>query len=59
MREHIKLMEILYLDIWSMLLSEKISYRSNSSHLLWNLEEPVIVQTLSSYYGRKITYHLY
>ena len=25
--------------------------------IFWNLEDPVLVQTLSSYYKRKITYH--
>ena len=56
MKEHIKMMQIPYLDIWSMLLFGQIFHRSNSSHLFWNLKDPVLVQTLS--YRRKITYHL-
>ena len=31
----------------SMLLSRQVSHRSNSNHLVWNLEDSVLVQTLS------------
>ena len=51
-----KKIQIPYLDIWSMLLSDKVPHRSNSSHLFWNLEDPVLVQTMS--YRRKIIYYL-
>ena len=56
MIEHIEMMQIPYLDIWSMFFSGQVPHRSNSSHLFWNLKDPVLVQTLS--YRRKITYHL-
>ena len=57
MIEHIKLMQIPYLDIWPMHLSGQcLIHRRNASHLFWNLEDPVLVQTLS--YKRKITYCL-
>ena len=49
-------MQIPYLEIWSMLLSGEVFHRSNARHLFWNLEDPVLVQTLS--YRRKITYRL-
>ena len=32
-----KMMQIPYLDIWSMLLSRQVPHRSNSSFLFWNL----------------------
>ena len=54
-RTHKKI-QIPYLDIWSMLLSGQVPHRSNSSHMFWNLEDLVLVQTVS--YRRKITYHL-
>ena len=48
------MMQMPYLDIWSMPLSRQVLHRSNSSHLFWNLDEdPVLVQTLS--YRTKIT----
>ena len=50
-----KMIQIPYLDISSMLLSGQEPSTSNFSHLFWNLEDPVLVQTLS--YRRKITYH--
>ena len=31
------------LDIWSMFLSGQMPYRSNSSQLFWNFEDPVLV----------------
>ena len=52
----IKMLQIPFLDIWSMLFSGQVAPRSNSSHLLWNLKDPVLVQTLP--YRKKITYHL-
>ena len=55
MIEHIKMMQILYLDIWLMLLSGQVPHRSNSSRLFWNLKDSALVQALS--YRRKITYH--
>ena len=56
MIEHIKMMQLPYLEIWSLRLSGNASYHtSNSCHLFWNLEDPVLVQTLS--YRRKITHH--
>ena len=45
--EHIKMIQMPYLDIWSMLLSGQVPHRSNSSRLFWNLKELVLVQTLS------------
>ena len=54
-RTHKKI-QIPYLDIWSMLLSGQVPHSSNSSHMFWNLEDLVLVQTVS--YRRKITYHL-
>ena len=56
MVEHIKMMQIPYLDIWPILLSGQVPHRINSSHLFWNLEDPVLVQTL--FYWRKITHQL-
>ena len=56
MIEHIKMMQIPYLDIWSTLLSGQVSHMSNSSHLFCNLNYPVLVQAL--HYRRKRTYHL-
>ena len=56
MIDHVKMMKIPCLGIWSMLLSGQVPHRSNSSHLIWNLKNPLLVQALS--YGRKITYHL-
>ena len=56
MIDHVKMMKIPYLGIWSMLHSGQVPHRSNSSHLLWNLKNPWLVQALS--YGRKITHHL-
>ena len=46
MIEYIRMMQIPYLDIWSMLLSEQVHHGSNSSDLSWNLEDIVLVQTL-------------
>ena len=43
---HIKMMQISYLDIWSMLYSTSTSYKLFKS-LLWNVQKHVIVQTLS------------
>ena len=40
-----------------MLLSGQMTHRSNLSQLFWNLEDPVVVQTLS-YFRKKITYDL-
>ena len=40
MIEHIKMIAILYLDILSILLSEQLPHRINSSHLFRNLEDP-------------------
>ena len=54
-RTHKKI-QIPYLQIWSMLLSGQVPYRSNSSHLFWCLEEPLLVKKVS--YRRKITDHL-
>ena len=51
MIEYIKMMQIPYLSIWSMLLSGKVPHASDSSHLSW-LKDPVLVQTLS-YIGGK------
>ena len=45
--EYIKMIQILCLNIWSMLLSGQVPHRSNSSHLLWNLKDLVLVQVLS------------
>ena len=50
-----KMMQMSYLDLWSMLLSGQVSYTSNSSHLFWNLKDLVLVQSVS--YRKKITYH--
>ena len=36
MIEHIKMMQMPYLDIRSMLLSRQVPYRTNSSQLFWN-----------------------
>ena len=55
MIEHIKI-RIPYLDIRSMLLSGQVPLWRNSGLLLWNLEDLVLVQTVS--YRRKTTYHL-
>ena len=56
MTEHIKLMQIPYLDMCSVLLSGQLPNTRNSSHLHWNLKDPVLLETLS--YRIKITYHL-
>ena len=56
MIEHIKMIQIHCLDIWSMLLSRQVPHRSNSSHLFWNLKDLALVQILSQ--RRKITYQL-
>ena len=53
MIKHKKIMQIPYLDKWSMLLSGQVTHRSNSSHLFWNLKDHVLVQKLS--YRRRIT----
>ena len=45
--EHIKMIQLPSLDIWSMLLSGQVPHRRNSSHLFWNLKDLVLVQTLS------------
>ena len=42
MIEHMKMMQITCLDIWSMFLSGQMPHRSNSSHLFWNLKDPVL-----------------
>ena len=55
MIEHIKMMQIRYLVIWSILISGQVLHTSNSSHLFQNLKDPVLLQILS--YWRKITYH--
>ena len=34
--EHVKMIQMLYLDIRSMLLSGQVPYRTNSSQLFWN-----------------------
>ena len=47
------MMQIPYLDIWSMLLSTSASYKLFKS-LLWNVQRHVIVQTFSL---KKITCH--
>ena len=49
------MMQIPYHDIWSIPLRQ-VPHMSNSSHLLWNLEDPVLVQTLSN--RKKATYPL-
>ena len=54
--DHIKIVQILFLDIWSMLFSGQVSHRSISKYFFWNLEHPVLVQILP--YSRKIIYHL-
>ena len=36
MIEHMKMMQMPYLDIRSMLLSGQVPYRTNSSQLFWN-----------------------
>ena len=54
-RTHKKI-QIPYLHMWSLLFPGQVSHRSNSSQLFWNLENPVLVQSM--YYRRKITYHL-
>ena len=46
MLTHIKMMQIPYLDIWSMLLSTSASYKLFKS-LLWDVQKQFIVQTLS------------
>ena len=56
MIEQMKMMQMSYLVIWQVLLFGQVSHRSNSRHFFQNLENPVLVQTLS--YKRKITYHL-
>ena len=55
MIEHIKMMQIPYLDIWSMLLFGQVPHTNNSSHLFWNAKDSELVQALS--YWRKIIYH--
>ena len=57
MIEHIKMMQIPYIRIWSMLLSGYVLHRSNSSHLFCNPKDPVLVQTFP--YRRIMTYHHY
>ena len=52
MIEHIQMIQIPCLDIWSMLLSGQVPHRSDSSHLFWKLKDPALVQTLSNW--RKI-----
>ena len=49
------MMQILYLDISSILPSGQEPRTSNLSNLFWNLEDSVLVETLS--YRSKITYH--
>ena len=44
---HIKMMQIPYLDIWSMLLSTSASSYKLLKSLLWDVQRHVIVQTLS------------
>ena len=58
MIEHIKMMQIPCLGIWSMFISGQVHHRSNASHLFWNLKDPcaVLAETLS--YRWKITYQL-
>ena len=55
MLQHIKMMQVPNHDEWSILLSGQLPHASNSSHLFWNLKDPVLVQTFS--YRRKITYN--
>ena len=58
MTERIKMMQMLYHDTWSMLLSGKclcIFVSLWQVYLLWNIKDPVLVQILS--YKRKITYY--
>ena len=38
-RTHIEMLQTRNLDIWSMFLSGQVPHRSNSSHLLRNLED--------------------
>ena len=51
--EHIKIMPILLqYPIWTgpycqCFFLDKVPHRSNWSHLFWNLEDPVLIQTLS------------
>ena len=49
------MMQILYLDISSIVPSGQESRTSSLSYLFWNLEDSVLVKTLS--YRSKITYH--
>ena len=56
MINHIKMTQIPYIDKGSMFLSGQVSHKSNSSNLFWNLENSVLVQTLS--YRTKISDHL-
>ena len=61
MIENINMIHISNIDIWPMLLSWEVPHTSNSSHLFWKLEDPVLVQTLMVQilsYKRKITYHI-
>ena len=44
---HIKMMQIPYLDIWSMLLSTSASSYKLLKSLLWDVQRHVIVRTLS------------
>ena len=34
--EYMKMIQMPYLDMWSMLLSGKVTHRGNSSKLFWN-----------------------
>ena len=40
-----------------MLLSRQVSHKSNSNHLFWNLEDSVLVQTLSLAEKQLTTYY--
>ena len=55
MIQHIEMMKTSYLGIWSMIPSGQLPHTSNSSQWLWNLNDLVLVQTLSG--GKQITSH--
>ena len=46
MIQHVIMVQILYLDIYSKLLSGQALHTRNSSHFFWNLKDPVLVRTL-------------
>ena len=55
MIEHIKIMQIPHLDIWSMLLSGEVPQQAATQ--VTCLKDPASVLAQTQLYRRKITYH--